>query len=206
MNEKLPNTFKLSNPNNGLSIVGIILLALFIYSGYRESIGLVVGVGILVKILVLVWMPKAARLVGRNGVGWTIFAFIFPSLALIILGSIGYKPSREKDELFAKCSKALEDKRKELEEKLKTKNISENKFHQEFEAYYIELQGHAKDFLNSIYDNENTEFLNEQLKRKGFVFDENSDVFVEFGNKCPACGSAIESDASECPDCGLNLL
>lgn len=197
--------FKLSNPNNGLSFAGIGLLLLFIYSSYRESMGLVLGVGVLVKILVLVWIPKAARLVGRNGVGWTIFAFITPSVALIILGVIGYKPSPEKDELFTKCSKALHEKKVELDNRLKNEKITQVQYEQEYETYYAELQDYAKDYLNSIYDNENTEFLNEQLKKKGYVFDANSEVFVEFEDKCPACGTNIEIDTKECPGCGLNL-
>lgn len=197
--------FKLSSPNRGLFFAGIVLLLILVYSTYRESPAIVFGIGFLVKILVLVWMPKAARLVGRNGVGWTIFAFITPSIALIILGSIGYRYSSETKEMLKKCSKAMEDKHSELKKKLSDGLITQTQFDTEIDSYYTELQDYAREYLNSVYDNENTNFLNEQLKRKGFVLDEDSDVFVEFNDKCPACGSFVKSEMEECPDCGLNL-
>lgn len=197
--------FKLSNPNKGLTSVGFLLLAVFIYSYFTDKMGIVIGIGILVKVLVLLWIPKAARLVGRNGIGWTIFAFLVPSVALILLGSIGYKPGKATDEFFSKCSNALESKQKELNEKLASGEISETELHQELDNYYVELQDFAKDSLNAIYDNENTEFLNEQLKRKGYILNDESDVFVEFEDKCPACNSPVSKEQKECPECGLNI-
>lgn len=197
--------FKLSNPNKGLTRIGILLLAVFVYSYVTEKMGIAIGIGILVKFLVLVWIPKASRLVGRNGFGWTIFAFFIPSIALIILGSIGYKPGTIVNDFIEKYSEALERKYMELNEKLAAGKISETVFQHDLEDYYTELQDNAKNSLNTIYDNENTVFLNEQLRRKGYIFNQQSSVFVEFEDKCPACKTPVTASQTECPECGLNL-
>ena len=72
-------------------------------------------------------------------------------------------------------------------------------------GYNNELAEYLKEQVESQYQKSDKEFLNKQLERHGYVLDENSDVFVDVKDKCPACGAKIDENIDSCPACGLTL-
>jgi hypothetical protein len=92
-----------------------------------------------------------------------------------------------------------------LSSSVERKEISQEEMDVEIYNYYEELADAAKKQLSSKYRETDEKFLNAQLEKHGYVTDNNSEVFVEFNGKCPACEATINENDETCPDCGLKL-
>jgi len=193
------------NPNQYLITVGIFLIVVAFISAIQQSHSIIVSLAILVRILVLLWIPMAAKKVKRDPLTWTLFALLAPPIAFISLGVAGYPKHYVASDLFQKYNEGLKNKLKELKGKLDAGEINKEQYSKMFNDYKSELE----DFFNENYhksmDDEEYSTLNNMLKNKGYVLDENSDVFVEVGEKCPACGAKITGKEENCPECGLTF-
>ncbi len=205
--------FKLKNPNKALLSYGYSLLALNLAALLLDKSGFatlnltsfIIGLGLIVKILVLLWVPKAASSAGRNAIGWTTACFLSPSIGLIILGSMGIKYSDGLFELEKKYTEKFNEEKKNLNQEQASKKNDKHEYSSRLNQILIDLQDQACQEMPGILDVEDNAFLTEQLKNQGYVIDEDSDVFVHVDSKCPACGAQIEEKDLECPDCGLTL-
>lgn len=197
--------FRFKNPNRFLLTYGIIYLILEVIAYFAAPM-VFLGFGLLVKILILLWIPRAAALVGRNASRWTIFCFLSPSVGLITLGSIGYNEVSGYIKITEECTKWLNEYNNDLEKQLSEGKIDNLEKENMLEEYLSDLQDFADKQLAKIYKTDDDSFLTEQLKRKGYVVDNDSDVFVEFNEACPACGMKLNEKDKVCPDCGLTLF
>jgi len=199
------NSFILESPNNKLIAYGLILIVISIIIQLFQAIGIAIGLGVAVRILILLWIPRAADSVGRNSILWTIFAFIFPPIALIILGVIGYKETRQYLDIINNCRQQYNNKQSELSGLLADNKITREQMDLDLSSYHDELSENAKKLIAVKYAETDEKFLNAQLERQGYVTDENSEVFVDYKDKCPACGASINKEMVSCPDCGLGF-
>ena len=205
--------FKLKNPNIALIKYGFIVmaisLAVILLAEYKLAVvdptGFILGLGLLVRILVLLWVPKASLLAGRNSVTWTIFCFLEPTIGLIILGSSGIKYSPAMVELEEKYKSKFNGNKKELNTQLAANKIEEDEFYSQLSDILSDLQNEAYEEMPGVVKAEDNAFLTEQLKKQGYVIEEDSDVFVDVAGKCPACGAKVNEHEGSCPDCGLKL-
>lgn len=204
--------FFLKNPNKSLISYGFILLAInlfliyspeFIFTTGSNPKMLVIGLGIIIKLLVLVWIPKAASLVGRHSLGWTILCFLLPSFGFILLGSLGYKKTPEIIKLTEDCIKSIENKKDELVELKQKGALDDIQYTKKLNEYIKDINDFASEQVNKIYDNEYNAFLTKELERKGFVMSKDSEVFVDVDEHCPACGAKINEKDKSCPACNL---
>lgn len=193
------------NPNQYLIKVGVFLILVGILSKLLKSDEILFGMAVIIRIMVLFWMPIAAKNVKRNAIGWTLFAFVAPPIAFIVLGSIGFNPEFHNSDIFQQFNVALKNKIVDLKTKLDSNEISEEEYKKQLSEYKLELSDHFKDNYYSLVDEEEFSHLNHKLEKKGYVLDENSDVFVEVNDKCPGCGAAIKDTDEKCPECGLSL-
>jgi rubrerythrin len=92
-----------------------------------------------------------------------------------------------------------------LSNQVKEGKIDELDKEAQYNEYYSDLEDFAEKQLAKIYRTDDDSFLTEQLKRKGFVIDNESEVFVEVNDTCPACNMKLKEKDKVCPDCGLNL-
>jgi rubrerythrin len=196
--------FNFKNPNSSLVTYGIILLIINLIS-YQLNPGLLIGLGIIIKVLVLLWIPRAASMVGRNPMGWTILCFIFPSVGLTILGSIGYKNTEGLQRLFSEYARLVQKQEEIFEKQVENRELEPLEMQQKLNEYIEELQEFAKEQISTMYDTEDESFLTEQLEKNGYVLNDDSDIFVDVNEKCPACGAKLTKENKQCPDCGLNL-
>lgn len=196
--------FHLKNPNSSLVTYGIIYIIIGFIT-YFVAPMVFLGLGLIVKILVLLWIPRASSLVGRNATGWTIFCFISPSIGLITLGSLGFKEVPGFVKLKEECTKWLIKYNENLSNQIKEGKIDDLDKEAQLNLYYSDLEDFAEKQLIKIYRTDDDGFLTEQLKRKGFVIDNDSEVFVEVNDTCPACNMKLKEKDEVCPDCGLNL-
>jgi hypothetical protein len=206
------NTFSLENPNKHLIRYGVILIAVFMAAYILERAGfaydtlnVVVGVGVIVRILVLLWMPVASGMVGRNAWFWTISAFIVPSLAFILLGWLGYKETPLYISVFKDSESKFLNKKNEFTQLVEKQELTQNQMDNKLLQYKKELSDLAQKQLSSKQDVNNKKYLNVKLERQGYVMDNSSEVFVEFDNKCPACATSVGENTESCPECGLKL-
>ncbi len=202
MSNTPPDFFKLRNPNRFFILIGISLPVISALSILLNLPQMLIGIGITLRLLVVFWVPNAARLTGRHPLWWSVFSFLVPSVSFTILGSIGFKANKKNGEIISLLSKRYEKKRSELKNRLNENQITIETFNHKLFAFYDELQEEAKESLSAPV---NSEYLNKRLRKKGYVLDENAEVFVEFENKCPACNAKIEPQQKECPECGLFL-
>jgi hypothetical protein len=205
-------SFSIENPNKHLIRYGLVLIAISLVAYILElarfahdTLNVVLGVGVIVRILVLLWMPVAAQMVSRNTWFWTIFAFIVPSPAFIILGWIGYKETPQYRSVFSDLEAKFLNRKKELEDMIERQEFSANQLDYKLAQYKKELSAQAQQILSSEQDNAEEKFLDKKLVQEGYVTDTNSEVFVEFDNKCPACGISVGENVDTCPECGLKL-
>lgn len=204
--------FELKNPNKSLTTYGIVILIInviliitpdYFFTTGSNPIMLVLGFGLIIKILVLLWIPKAASLVGRHPAGWTIFCFLTPSVGLIMLGTLGYKKTPGIIKLIEDCTKSIEHRVMELELQKQKGALDEIQFEQQLNDFIEDINDFAAKQADKIYNTEDDNFLTEELIRKGFVLNEDSDVFVPVEEKCPACGAKISKNDKICPECNL---
>ncbi|MBN2485069.1 MAG: hypothetical protein JXB34_03750 [Bacteroidales bacterium] len=200
------DTIHLDNPNKKLVVYGICLVGLFLLClTFEKFTGILIGTGIIVRLLVLLWMPRAADSVGRNPLGWTLFALLDPSIALIVLGSVGYKKNQHFHSIIKLYNQKLSEKQAELTLMAGENKISAEEKDLEMANFYEELIIQARKQLAKKYSEADEKFLNEQLERHGYVMDPGSDVFVPVSDKCPACGETVSEKDETCPGCGLAL-
>ncbi len=197
--------FTFKNPNSSLIGYGIIYIILGLIT-YFFAPAVSLGFALIVKIFILLWISQAAKLVGRNPVTWTIFCYLSPSIGLITLGAIGYKKAEGSRKLLEECSKMLNNYNKDLNEQLEKGKIDAHGKQIMLDNYMKDLQSFAEKQLAMIFKTDDDGFLTEQLEKRGFVLDNDSDVFVKVEGKCPACGMKLGKNDKKCPDCGLNLF
>lgn len=206
------NSFTLVNPNKHLIRYGFILISIAITAFLLEKAGfaqdtmkVIIGIGFIVRILVIFWMPIAAQTVGRNTWFWTIFALIVTAPALILLGWLGYKDSLYLKSIVKDAEKEFQTKSAELVSMVEKQEISQN----QMDAILIRLQNELsktiQEKLSEKQDGNNKKLLNMELERQGYVLDNNSDVFVAFNGKCSACNTSVNENDETCPECGLSL-
>jgi hypothetical protein len=205
-------SFSIDNPNKHLIRYGLVLIAISVVAYVLElarfahdTLNVVLGVGVIVRILVLLWLPVAAQIVGRNTWLWTIFAFIVPSPAFIILGWIGYKETPQYLSVFNELEAKFLNRKKELEDMIEKQEFSADQLDYKLIQYKKELSAQAQQILSTEQGKDVEKFLNKKLEQEGYVTDTNSEVFVEFDNKCPACGTSVGENIDTCPECGLKL-
>jgi rRNA maturation endonuclease Nob1 len=196
--------FHIKNPNNSLITYGVINIVLgFIL--YLAAPALFLAYSLIIKILVLLWIPKAASLAGRNTTAWTIFCFIVPSIGIITLGGMGYNKVPDYLRIIKECTNWLNEYSQKLTSQVEKGEIEEPEKEELLNDYLSDLKDFAEKQLSKIYNSEDNNFLTEQLERKGYVLNNESDVFVDYSDACPACGMKLKENDKICPDCGLNL-
>lgn len=198
-------SFKLRSPNDSLMVMGLALMLLGVVAFFMQEDGILLGVGTFVRIFIIFWVPKAAELVNRNKIIWTIVGLVSPSLAFIILGSIGYKNSPEAHQIVDECTSKLHEEFERLQKARELGEITQEQVNFEINEYVEELQEYAKENLTIKYEKSSSNLLNKQLEKKGYILDENSDALVEFTGRCPGCNTKVDEDAEFCPECGLKL-
>lgn len=202
----MKNSFTPVNPNKSLITYGLVLIILNLIVALLHKNELLFGVGFLVRLLVLVWIPKAASIVGRQKWPWTLISIISPSLGMIMLGYAGYRENEYVTQLCAEYTEYYAAKEKELESLVKKGEISAEKMTRELSVYYNVLQADAHNQIQLYYgETPDDELLTTMLREKGYLPDEDSATFVDSGNKCPACGAEVGESDNQCPDCGLAL-
>ncbi len=84
--------------DSSMTLAGILLFAILIFVNFSSEIQemiylenalyLYIFIYFIIRVLVTVWVESTARKKNRNSTIWALFAFIVPSLVLIILGQL----------------------------------------------------------------------------------------------------------------------
>lgn len=197
--------FQLRVPTDGLMIWGVALIFSALASVSLQKPGIYLGASLIARVVVLIWMPGMAKRIHRSPVFWTITAFIVPSISFMVLSFLGYKPSEQVNLVHKKCSEDFFKKQQELAKQLERGEIDYPGFDAEVKSYEIELQNYARKELVQQVDIYDTELVNTRLEEKGYVLNDKSEVFVEYSDKCPACGTEIKKGVENCPECKLKF-
>lgn len=90
-NLKYDPTYKKESDATFIGIVLLIINNVIIYSDTTIVGPSVVFVSLILRIIITVWVVNIADRQNRNTSGWGVFAFVFPSFALIIIGRLKKK-------------------------------------------------------------------------------------------------------------------
>ncbi|MBN1116277.1 MAG: hypothetical protein JXA77_03665 [Bacteroidales bacterium] len=197
--------YKLRNPNRVLINYALGLTAINLISYLLGKYEIIVGLGFIVRIFVLLWIPKAAKLTARKHVLWTILSFISPSAGMFILGYLGYKRTPEINQVEKELQKQFQEKRNGLKQSESQHNELAEKVQVEISELIKELDKTAIEMISEIYDKKGVQYLTKQLEKQGYILDNKSEALVDVNGACPACGANVAPNDTKCAECGLEI-
>ena len=181
---------------------------------------------LILRFVIAAWAAKIANGLNRNSAFWALFTFIFPPLALIIIGFLDTKIENidfkkvidncRADYLSEKIyiNKELYLTNDELKIKLEETKQKYNKIIKDrlieslVDMKIMNINNLIKDGfvdVNIDYKQQKQKIKDSIIKEDQLDTDENEDAFLDDPNKCPACGYRIDPELVICPDCGLTL-
>ncbi len=183
--------------------------------GYTSESALLYILNWIVHIAIVVYAVIVARKLNRSSLIWGVLSFFFPPITLIVLGFQDYKIEDKvikgivdearldfnAEMINIKNTRDLTpDELKSVESKLRDKYSKNMK--KRIRESLSDMSLKQQDVPNEMPIDEQFVAIDGE---NASITSENEEILIGDLNKCPACGTGINTNTTICPDCGLTL-